>query len=462
MALTDQQMQLASNLPRITAVMSWLGSLSIIIDVVQKYRNNGTSNSKPTTYHGLMLGISFCDLACSGGHMMTTWPIPADTPGAYAAHGTEASCKTQAFFIQVGIGASFYNLCLSVYYYLFIVKNIRPSITFERCMHFVCISVSLGTAVASLALDLFGSAAFWCWITSEHDLYRWCFWYGPIWTIIVLVSAIMLMIYRDLKKQEKRQRKWTNRINRLIHATLELEPPTTRSRWSTRIRRLIDLRQEPPTMSPAQAAIHDDNEEGTSSNERSTINTDRNYESTSTPRNQSPNASDSVKWQSFRYVGSFFLSWVFLTIVRAMQTAGKAGLIPFWVILAAVTLVPVQGFLNYMIYINPRYKQYRKKHPAVGRFVTFFRINPLFNGCKCCHGASILKFMHTRGTTRREEETSNNVVNSATRSIEIQQNQHSSTSSYVTALDHISQEKHCSEQNNQEAGEILHDSESQV
>jgi len=104
--------------------------------------------------------------------MMTTWPIPADTPDTYGAtYGNEATCKTQAFFSQVGIGVPFYTLCLSVYYYLVIVKNSRPSLILERCMHFLCFSFAFGTAIAALALDILGYATVWCWIKVEHDLF---------------------------------------------------------------------------------------------------------------------------------------------------------------------------------------------------------------------------------------------------------------------------------------------------
>ena len=63
-----------------------------------------------------------------------------------------------------------------------------------------------------------------------------------------------------------------------------------------------------------------------------------------TPQNRRKvRASDNVKWQAFWYVGSFFLTWVFLTIVRGMQTAGaKGGDIPYWLKLAGVTLCPSQ------------------------------------------------------------------------------------------------------------------------
>jgi len=103
------EQKLASILPHISGFMSWLGSLSIIVDVVRHYRAKGKANRKVCTYHRLMIGMSLCDMCASGAWMMSTWPVPADTPNSYATHGTEASCRTQAFFIQMGIGVPFYN-----------------------------------------------------------------------------------------------------------------------------------------------------------------------------------------------------------------------------------------------------------------------------------------------------------------------------------------------------------------
>ena len=110
--------------------------------------------------------------------MMSTWPIPSDQPNVYANYGNDASCKAQGFFIQLGMGVPFYNLCLSIYYYLVIVK-IWPSQlgrAVEGSMHFVSLGYAISTAVSGLALGLFGYATFWCWIEGQHKMFRWLFW----------------------------------------------------------------------------------------------------------------------------------------------------------------------------------------------------------------------------------------------------------------------------------------------
>ena len=184
---TLQQKQLASILPHISGFLSWLGSIAIIVDVISKYRehrehrDNGSSSNKFTAYHRLMMGMSFCDLCASVAWMLSTWLVPSDSKlpdgsDTFAAHGSDASCRAQAFFIQLGIGDPLYNLCLSIYYYLLIVKNSKPSVMVERCLHIVCLGYALCTAISGLALNLYGYTIFWCWIKEEHKLERWLFW----------------------------------------------------------------------------------------------------------------------------------------------------------------------------------------------------------------------------------------------------------------------------------------------
>lgn len=433
-ALSHQQLQLTSILPRITGVMSWLGSFSIAIDVFRKHHKGGNSNSnknKPTTYHRLMLGMSLCDMAFSGALMMTTWPIPADTPGVHAAYGTEATCKTQAFFMQMGIGAPFYNLCLAIYYYLFIVKNIRPSPNLERCMHLVCFSFAFSTAIAGLAMGMFGYAAFWCWITAEHNIFRYLFFHGPIWVIIAAISVIMSSIYYDLKKQEKRQRRWgVDRFKQ--HGS-------------------ISPGQDSATKSTAQSATKNSNEDDTNNNKGSTTtNGNRRGITKRKKKSRSTSASDNVKWQAFWYVGSFFLTWFFLTIVRAMETAGQIDLVPYWLTLAGVTLVPIQGFFNFLIYIRPRYDQHRKQYPEVGRFVTFFRVSPLFAGWKCCHVTPLCTAIYVglRGLVQRIRNRGDASESDAVT--------HSSVNVTPIPIDYNSQDRSNSEQSCAEAGQCLH------
>ena len=57
------------------------------------------------------------------------------------------------------------------------------------------------------------------------------------------------------------------------------------------------------------------------------------------------------------------------------------------------------GFFNFLIYVRPRYKLYRKSHPEVGRFAAFVYVNPLYlASCKLSHsfaGRSLGQPSHT-------------------------------------------------------------------
>ena len=149
------QQKLASILPHITGFSSVIGCSAIIADVYRQYRKHHSTNNnhhKPSTYHRLMLGLSatgICQASTSG---LSTWPMPVGS--AWQAFGNEGTCKAQAFFLQIGIGGPFYNLCLAIYYYLFIVKNIssRQIARVEQFMHPLCLLFAIGTAISGLAL----------------------------------------------------------------------------------------------------------------------------------------------------------------------------------------------------------------------------------------------------------------------------------------------------------------------
>ena len=134
-----------------------------------------------------------------------------------------------------------------------------------------------------------------------------------------------------------------------------------------------------------------------------------------------------------------------------MQAAGQGDSIPYGMLLVGVTLVPSQRFFNFLIYIRPRYKQHRKRHPEVGKFVTFFQVNPLFTGCNCWHG--VLRTIQSKCVRNRsarqgslsEGGISNNVASSD------------------AIIDYNSQEEeeYESGQDSAEAGQVLNDNSSQ-
>ncbi|KAL7534465.1 hypothetical protein ACHAWF_004842 [Thalassiosira exigua] len=351
MGLTLQQKKISSILPHITGLLSWLGSLSIIVDVIRKYRKHGGgSRAKPKAYHRLMMGMSIFDMIASTGWMMSTWPVPAGTPGVWDARGNDATCNAQGFVVQMGIGSVFYNLSLATYYYLVIVKNSPPDGKWaEKVMHIVGPVFALVTSVTALALGMYGNSNFWCWITVEYSLFRWLFWFGPLWGIIALISVIMAVIYFNILRQEHRMRRW---------------------RASARF------------TSDSNAATATANDSGReTSNVRSGNRTSANERVSRNRRSSTPSASDTVKWQAFSYVGSLFVTWSFQTINRIVQSTGAES--PGWLLIAAVAFVPSQGIFNLVIYLRPRYKELRKKEPNVGRLVAWIRVHPFFVSCAC-------------------------------------------------------------------------------
>ena len=127
MASTLSQQMAVAIAPKFTASLSALGSLVTCILILRpkKAAQHGrqSSSNKTGTYHRLVLGMSLCCLSSSVAWFFTTWPIPRGTPGVYGAVGNEGTCTAQAFFAQFSLSSVMYNMSLSVYFVLVIVKK---------------------------------------------------------------------------------------------------------------------------------------------------------------------------------------------------------------------------------------------------------------------------------------------------------------------------------------------------
>mmetsp|Transcript_16851 Transcript_16851/g.21316 ORF Transcript_16851/g.21316 Transcript_16851/m.21316 type:complete len:611 (+) Transcript_16851:114-1946(+) len=73
--------------------------------------------------------------------------------------------------------------------------------------------------------------------------------------------------------------------------------------------------------------------------------------------------SRTIAIQGILYVCAFYVTWLFPTIMRFTQFAGKT----FYPIqLLDSTLLPMQGFFNFFIYIRPQYVKHREMHREHG------------------------------------------------------------------------------------------------
>ena len=57
----------------------------------------------------------------------------------------------------------------------------------------------------------------------------------------------------------------------------------------------------------------------------------------------------------------FIITWIFPTLTRLMQAI--TGSSPFWLILLMTIFLPMQGLINAMVFLRPKYQAYRKNNP---------------------------------------------------------------------------------------------------
>jgi hypothetical protein len=146
----------------IGASLSFIGSMCIIWNILwrRKYQQD--------TYHRLLLGI--CSLNALGaiGWLMAPFAPPKDSSPRALSIGNTASCTSQGFLIQTGVGFMIYNACLSIYYVLMIRYNVskKRMIWREKIMHAMSLLWGIGAAIIPVPLDIFNELGLGsgCWI----------------------------------------------------------------------------------------------------------------------------------------------------------------------------------------------------------------------------------------------------------------------------------------------------------
>lgn len=265
---------------------------------------------------------------------LSTWPIPTGTPGVYAPLGTTETCSAQAFFINANIASPLYNFCLSLYYLLLVkygVSESRIRHRIEPIMHWSTVLFALGTSFVCLGLQLFNESSLWCWINAipsgcQHgetvcsrgdnaEIFRWAFFFGPLWAAILGTMVTMYMLWRAVNQQEKKASMWTF--------------ASAASHGSD----VVSLHETP---------------EGRLTREQMKLKQEKSV--------KKYRKSNMVAWQAFRYVGVFWLTWIFGTLNRLLQLF--LGRSYFGIMALHAFFVPLQGFFNFLVYVYPRYRKW--------------------------------------------------------------------------------------------------------
>ena len=228
-------------LPKISSLCSLFGSTWIVIEVLTHQVANTTTSTNThaaTThslryrpkrkhpYHRMLLAMSIYDILESVWNFTSTWPMSAtdDPIPAIWSVGNTYTCSTQGFFLTLSVAVPIYNALLGVFYML-VIKYQYTDITLskyvEPTMHCIAGIWAFGTAITSGIMKLYNNANLWCWIApypsncldtirygsgSENTnpcirgdnawLYRWIFYFGPLWLCIFTASKLVLFLFR--------------------------------------------------------------------------------------------------------------------------------------------------------------------------------------------------------------------------------------------------------------------------
>jgi hypothetical protein len=80
--------------------------------------------------------------------------------------------------------------------------------------------------------------------------------------------------------------------------------------------------------------------------------------------------SQRVAVQGLWYLGAFYITWFWPTVTTIFESV---GIYKYWILVLLAITLPLQGFLNWIIYIRPRLLRYMNKHPEWNIFYAMFR-----------------------------------------------------------------------------------------
>ncbi|KAL3790852.1 hypothetical protein HJC23_004482 [Cyclotella cryptica] len=327
MVYSESEQKILAIFPHITGGLSLIGSSSIVYDI---WKDRDYKMKQP--YYRILLGMSMFDVVCSMSLCLSTIPIPAGTEGVFGARGTTGTCTASGFFNQLMLGSMLYNGVLAIYYTLsgtYRMADEDFARKYEPWCHGLVVFVTIGVALAGLPLTLYNNSQLWCWIapypvgcesfSGQHSpdlpcergndawLYRWLFYYGPLWTTIGIVTVLMIVLTLSIMKEEKDIIMLRNRSIQARRNSLEAE-------------------------------------EGTS-NENSDNSRPR------LPKSESFRLERTKKmfYQALLYVGVFYITWIIPTINRVEQMVND-GNSPFGLAVGTAILAPMQGIWNWLVY----------------------------------------------------------------------------------------------------------------
>jgi hypothetical protein len=228
-ALTYRQRYILALTRTTSGALSLFASSIILYKIYLRYKEHKSNTDRGfNTYFRMISSISILDILHSFWAALSVLPVPSSTGGVFA-HGTVATCSSQAVFVQLIPTIVLYMATLNTYFMLKIRYNIKDSAIekhYECWLHGIPIAFWLVTGCTGLALKVFGPLTLpelGCWIGSYpntcvytdtctrgfkvdeyHDWYVWSFGYFWLFVCVLVVVVNSILIYTAIRKQEQR------------------------------------------------------------------------------------------------------------------------------------------------------------------------------------------------------------------------------------------------------------------
>lgn len=375
----------------ISSVLSMIGSLTIIISSIQRFHRS--------MYQRLIGIISICDLIISTNFILEPILVPSYASYQYGwlwATGTSLSCTI------TGIISAFTHLLMTCYtlgIMLFFYSKVKHNIpehkiqkTYEKSFHMITILFSIIiVTIVSFNVGIKPSPAYYVCFPSycELDDMNDCkfhfddrkFLFSQLYAISVstltTLSLIALYgIYKTVNETKRRvQEHYESQFNSSnINQSQEIGTNSMNNNNTSSLNHINNINND-----------IDNARSGSQSSFFSIRMTTMGHRRIQ--RKEKNRRLLAIRNQAILYMlvafNSTFSIWIFflLQIIQSYTSTSTSSSTPtdddydsvsfLYLKMIAYIMLPIQGFLIFLVYTRPRYLEYRKVHPHMGRFYAF-------------------------------------------------------------------------------------------
>ena len=301
-----------------SGVISTVCSTMIIIVLLRE--------RKKKTFHRLLFGMSFMDIIFSLSYCLSSIPAPIGTPGAEFAYGNTSFCSLQGFMNYIGYSCFvLYDAMLSIYFVLVIIHNINIT-TIQRKVEPYFHSITL---VYSLSSGLF------LWATNNFNFS------GNVCSIAPLPRDCI-----------------TNSIVECVHGKLAYK-----YRWFLVF---VPLLFSFITIIFCMSYLIYSVRRQFNRSRRYQFNTPQTLQTTTVI---APELDKETTTQALLYIFGFFITYFFQGTYQIIKQEMEKEIL--WLEVLGLTLLPLQGLFNFLIFLTPRVKAICRRNQEMSYFRAF-------------------------------------------------------------------------------------------